>query len=255
MIGQRDSPLISERCRFNRSNFYYGNDCIDRGPGRPCVSNDSDDKKPEKRSAANFVPDKRSLKTLRDAAANCQGCDLYKNATQTVFGEGPRNAQIVLVGEQPGDQEDRQGHPFVGPAGRLLDRALEAAGIARDTVYVTNAVKHFSWTQRGKRRMHKRPREGQIDACNPWLAAELKVIKPRVVVCLGASAARAVFGKTVRVADYRGTFVETPLAPIVFFTVHPSSILRLDESARAREFARFVADLKLLRKWLESKKE
>jgi uracil-DNA glycosylase family protein len=210
------------------------------------------DKKRGRRSAADFLPPQFNLTTLREAASDCTGCDLYKNATQTVFGEGPQDAQIVLIGEQPGDQEDLRGHPFVGPAGRLLDRALAEAGIARHVVYVTNAVKHFSWTERGKRRLHKRPREGEIDACNPWLAAELRVIKPRVVVCLGASAARAIFQRTVRVQDYRGIFSVTPLAPLVFVTVHPSSILRLNEPDRTREFERFVSDLKHLRECLDS---
>lgn len=141
-------------------------------------------------------------------------CDLYKRATQTVFGEGRRDARIVLVGEQPGDREDRGGHPFVGPAGRLLERALGEAGIGRDDVYITNAVKHFKWIARGKRRLHQRPREGEIDACNPWLVAELKVVRPRVVVCLGSTAARAIFGRQVRVKEYRGRFAQETAADL-----------------------------------------
>lgn len=196
------------------------------------------------RSAAQFLPARLSLGALRAAAAECTGCDLYRNATQTVFGEGRSDATVVLVGEQPGDQEDRSGHPFVGPAGRLLDRALTDAGIRREAVYVTNAVKHFKWTPRGKRRLHQRPREGEIDACNPWLTAELQVIKPQVLVCLGATAARAVFGRTVRLRDHRGTLTATPLAPRTFVTIHPSAILRLHDPDRAREYRLFVADLK-----------
>jgi uracil-DNA glycosylase len=202
-----------------------------------------------RRSAAEFLPERLSLASLRRAAAVCTGCDLYRRATQTVFGEGPRQARFVLIGEQPGDQEDRSGHPFVGPAGRLLDRALAQAGIPRQTTYVTNAVKHFSWTERGKRRLHKRPREGEIDACNPWLVAELRLIRPRVVVCMGATAARAVFQRNVRLADYRGKFTASPFG-MAFVTIHPSAILRLGAPDRAREYDRFVADLVRLREYL-----
>lgn len=184
---------------------------------------------------------------MRTAAVECQGCDLYKRATQTVFGEGPRGARWVLVGEQPGDWEDRLGHPFVGPAGRLLERALADAGVPRAAVYITNAVKHFKWTARGKRRLHQRPREGEIDACRPWLVAELKVLKPRVLVCLGATAARAAFGRAVTLKEFRGRYTETPLAVATFVTIHPSAILRLDGPARADAYATFVADLRSLR--------
>jgi len=201
-------------------------------------------KKRPKRSASEFMPVRLNLSALRAAAAGCTGCDLYRNATQTVFGEGRSDATIVLVGEQPGDQEDRQGHPFVGPAGRLLGRALADAGIPRKAVYVTNAVKHFKWTPRGKRRLHQRPREGEIDACNPWLTAELRVVKPQVLVCLGATAARAAFGHPVRLRDYRGKFAIPPLASRTFVTIHPSAILRLQNPARADQYAQFVADLK-----------
>lgn len=197
------------------------------------------------RSAADFLPARLSLPALRAAAAECRGCDLYRNATQTVFGEGPREAAVMVVGEQPGDQEDRKGHPFVGPAGRVLDRALDEAGLPRADVYVTNAVKHFKWIARGKRRLHQKPREGEIDACNPWLAAELRVVKPQVLVCLGTTAARAAFGRNVRLKDYRGTITATPLASRTLVTIHPSAILRLiQESERAAEYARFVEDLK-----------
>jgi uracil-DNA glycosylase len=199
------------------------------------------------RSAAEFVPPNATLSALREAAATCTGCDLYKHATQTVFGEGRQRAQLVLIGEQPGDQEDRTGKPFVGPAGRLLDRALAEAGIARDKAYVTNAVKHFKWTARGKRRLHQKPREGEIDACNPWLQAELTVLKPRVVVCLGATAARAVYGKAMRLKDYRGQLHASPLASRTLFTIHPAAILRLREPAREIAYQRLVADFASLR--------
>lgn len=199
-----------------------------------------------RRSAADFLPPRLSLPALRAAAAACTGCDLYRNATQTVFGEGPQHARFVFVGEQPGDQEDRAGHPFVGPAGRLLERALHDVGIARETVYITNAVKHFKWIARGKRRLHQRPSEGEIDACNPWLVAELRVVKPQVLVCLGVTAARAAFGHPVRLKDYRGKFVATPLAERTFITIHPSAILRLSDPDRAREYGLFVADLNKL---------
>lgn len=199
-----------------------------------------------RRSAADFLPPRLTLPALRAAAAACTGCDLYRNAAQTVFGEGPAHARFVFVGEQPGDQEDRSGHPFVGPAGRLLERALNEAGIARDTVYITNAVKHFKWTPRGRRRLHQRPSEGEIDACNPWLVAELRAVKPLVLVCLGVTAASAAFGHPVRLKDYRGTFAPTPLADRTFITIHPSAILRLSDPDRAREYGLFVADLNKL---------
>jgi DNA polymerase len=192
-------------------------------------------------TAAPLVPDKPSLPMLREAAAGCTACDLYKTGTQTVFGEGTRNADVMFVGEQPGDQEDLQGKPFVGPAGQLLDRALEEAGIDRSQVYVTNVVKHFKWTGRGKRRIHQKPNWSEIAACRPWLDAELDVVQPRVLVCLGATAAQALLGRDFRVSRQRGSPVDSDLAEHVVATVHPSSILRADE--REREFAEFVKDL------------
>jgi uracil-DNA glycosylase family protein len=192
-------------------------------------------------TAAPVVPDKPSLPKLREAAAGCTACDLHKTGTQTVFGEGTRNAEVMFVGEQPGDQEDLQAKPFVGPAGKLLDKALEDAGIDRSRVYVTNVVKHFKWTGRGKRRIHQKPNWSEIAACRPWLEAELDVVQPRVLVCLGATAAQALLGRDFRVSRQRGVPVESELAEHVVATVHPSSILRADE--REREFAEFVKDL------------
>jgi DNA polymerase len=192
-------------------------------------------------TAAPLVPDKPSLPKLREAAAGCTACDLHKTGTQTVFGEGTRNADVMFVGEQPGDQEDLQGKPFVGPAGKLLDQALEEAGIDRSQVYVTNVVKHFKWTGRGKRRIHQKPNWSEIAACRPWLEAELSVVQPRVLVCLGATAAQALLGRDFRVSRQRGDPVDSDLAKHVVATVHPSSILRADE--REREFAEFVKDL------------
>jgi DNA polymerase len=187
----------------------------------------------------------RSLSAVRTAAADCRACDLYKNATQTVFGEGPRRAAVMMVGEQPGDQEDLNGHPFVGPAGRLLDRALEEAGVDRRLVYLTNVVKHFKWEPRGKRRIHMKPNAAEVAACRPWLEAELGLVKPRVLVCLGAVAAQALLGRQFKVSIDRGRFVESPLASRVLATVHPSSILRArDEESRRDQMATFVKDLK-----------
>ena len=198
-------------------------------------------------SAADFLPARRTLDSLRAAAAGCRGCELWKRATQTVFGEGRPDARVVLVGEQPGHEEDLEGRPFVGPAGRLLDRALEAAGIARDDVYVTNVVKHFKWDPRGKRRIHAKPNRADIAACLPWLHAELDVVSPDVVVCLGSTAAQALLGPGFRVTKQRGQWVSTPRAARVLATVHPSSILRApDDEARQREFDALVADLAVL---------
>jgi DNA polymerase len=197
------------------------------------------------RSADSFLPAHLSLSALKESAAACTGCDLYKQATQTVFGEGAVHATIVLVGEQPGDQEDRAGHPFVGPAGKLLDKALAEAGIARRDLYVTNAVKHFKWEPQGKRRKHKKPSVVEIAACRPWLEAEVQVLRPRVIVCLGVTAAQSVFGKAVRLNEMRGRPWTTPLAAAVFVTVHPSAILRHPEPAeRKEEYHRFVRDLR-----------
>lgn len=194
-----------------------------------------------------LLPDTPTLKIVADVAAGCKACDLYKRGTQTVFGEGPRKAGIMLVGEQPGDAEDLAGHPFVGPAGKLLDRALEQAGIDRGSVYVTNVVKHFKWEPRGKRRIHAKPNAGEINACRPWLDTEIALVRPRALVCLGATAAQALLGKRFKVSQQRGEFVESSLAPLVLATVHPSSILRArDDDARHEEMARFVADLKKL---------
>src|SRR6476661_7640822 len=180
--------------------------------------------RPLTRSAAQFIPARPTLRKLREAAEHCTGCDLYRNATQTVFGEGVAHAKILFVGEQPGDQEDLEGHPFVGPAGRLLDKALAQAGIARDDVYVTNVVKHFKWEPRGKRRIHKKPRASEIAACRPWLDTEIALVKPRVIVCLGATAAQSLLGRQFKVTAHRGEFIASPLAPLVLATVHPSSV-------------------------------
>jgi uracil-DNA glycosylase family protein len=192
-----------------------------------------------------LLPIRPTLDAVREVAAGCKACDLYLTGTQTVFGEGPARAAIMLVGEQPGDAEDLAGHPFVGPAGRLLDRALQEAGIDRRLVYLTNVVKHFKWEPRGKRRIHAKPNAGEVTACRPWLETEIALVKPRVLVCLGATAAQALLGRTFKVSRQRGEPVASPLAPIVTATVHPSSILRAPDDARRREEMRlFVADLK-----------
>jgi len=198
-------------------------------------------------TATPFLPVLLTIPSLQRAATHCKGCDLWKSATQTVFGEGPVQALVMFVGEQPGDQEDKLGHPFVGPAGRLLDEVLREVGIDRSKVYVTNVVKHFKWeaAQRGKRRIHKKPRLSEIEACRPWLDAELKVVEPQVLVCLGASAAQALLGKSFRVTRDRGTVIRSELAPHVVATAHPSSILRAPDSReRDRQRADFVRDLK-----------
>ena len=195
-------------------------------------------------SAADFLPERRSLTALRAAAAGCRGCDLYEDATQTVFGEGRAKARVVLVGETPGDQEDRQGKPFVGPAGRELDRALERAGIDRKQAYVTNAVKHFRFQERAKRRIHSKPDGRHIKACRPWLDAELGLIKPEALIVMGATAAQALLGASFRVTKERGKLLETDLAPIVVATIHPSAILReRDDDARHLQREAFTSDL------------
>jgi DNA polymerase len=199
-------------------------------------------------TAAPLVPARPSLPKLRKAAAGCRACPLWKTGTQTVFGEGPTKADAMFVGEQPGDQEDQIGRPFVGPAGKLFDRALEEAGLDRSTAYVTNVVKHFKWTARGKRRIHQKPNWSEIAACRPWLDAELSVVKPRVLTCLGATAAQALLGKQFRVTKQRGQPVESELAPVVIATVHPSAILRADD--RDAEFAAFVDDLRTMAGYL-----
>jgi DNA polymerase len=198
-------------------------------------------------TAAEFVPPQPTLPKLREAAAGCRGCDLWRRGTQTVFGEGRREAQVMLVGEQPGDQEDKAGRPFVGPAGRLLDQALEEAGIDRSLAYVTNAVKHFKWEPRGKRRIHAKPSWGEMAACRPWLEAELAVVRPRVVVLLGATAAQSLLGRQFRVTQHRGEWVESELAEHVTATIHPSAILRQrDDTSRHTELAAFVDDLRFV---------
>jgi uracil-DNA glycosylase family protein len=201
--------------------------------------------RPAVATAAPLVPARPTLTSLRAVAAGCKACHLWRTGTQTVFGEGARRASVMLVGEQPGNEEDLQGRPFVGPAGRLLDRALSEAGIDRGQAYVTNVVKHFKWRPSGKRRIHEKPDRLEIGACLPWLEAELRVVHPQVLVCLGATAAQALLGKAFRVTRQRGTFVPSALAPHVTATVHPSSILRApDDAARHREMALFVADLR-----------
>ncbi len=203
-------------------------------------------------SAADFLPDVMTLSSLRRAASGCRGCDLYECATQTVFGEGRRHARLMLVGEQPGDQEDRAGKPFVGPSGRLLDAALAAAGIDRDQVYVTNAVKHFKWEPRAgtKKRIHKTPSARQIKACHPWLQAEMAVVQPEVVVALGAAAAQSLMGKDFRVTKSRGKAIEVDFARALVATVHPSAVLRAPAEERAKAEKEFVRDFRAVAKLL-----
>ena len=196
-------------------------------------------------SAEEFFPERKSIKAFREAAADCKACDLWEHGTQTVFGEGARRAEVVFVGEQPGNEEDLSGKPFVGPAGRLLDDALIEAGIDRPQTYVTNVVKHFKWEPRGKRRIHKKPNATEIAACRPWLEAEIGLVKPKVIVCLGATAAQALLGSQFKVSKQRGQFIESTLAPYIVATVHPSSILRApDDETRHLEKRRFIDDLK-----------
>ena len=197
------------------------------------------------------MPDRPTVERLREAAAGCKGCDLWSNATQTVFGEGSEHAKLMLVGEQPGDHEDVEGKPFVGPAGRLLDTALERAAIPRANVYLTNVVKHFKWVRRGKRRLHEKPNSQEVRACRPWLDAEVKTVQPRLVVLLGATAAQAVLGPTVRVTRQRGQVVNTPLGVQGLATVHPSSILRApDDDSRREAMDAFVEDLRVAARYL-----
>ena len=194
-----------------------------------------------------FLPIDHTLPKLREAALGCKGCDLWKSGTQTVFGEGRPRAAVMMVGEQPGDKEDLQGKPFVGPAGAVLDKALVAAGIDRNEVYVTNIVKHFKWEPRGKRRIHKRPNSAEINACRPWLNAEIEAVKPRIIVLLGAIAAQGVLGRDFRVTQHRGQWVPSELAPFVTATVHPSAILRApDDEGRHEEMRKFIEDLKVV---------
>jgi DNA polymerase len=201
-------------------------------------------------TAAALIPERPTMKTLREAAAGCKACPLWEHATQTVFGEGSTAADVVFVGEQPGDREDLEGRPFVGPAGQLLDQALGEAGIDRSKVYVTNVVKHFNWKPQGKRRIHQKPNWREITACRPWVDAELAVLKPRVLVCLGAVAAQALLGRDFRVSRQRGELVDSPLAPIAIATVHPSSILRAED--RDAQFEEFVRDLEKIAELIAS---
>lgn len=208
-------------------------------------------------TAASLVPPRRTIPVLRKAASACTACDLWKTATQTVFGEGTSKATIMIVGEQPGDKEDRVGRPFVGPAGKLLNESLAEVGIDRTTVYVTNVVKHFKWAaaERGKRRIHKKPRQSEIEACSPWLEAEIRVVRPKILVCMGATAAQALLGKQFRVTRLHGRTVESPHAPFVIATMHPSSILRaIDAASRQRQMAEFINDLRHVAR-LVAKKE
>ena len=206
-------------------------------------------------TAADFLPERRSLSALRAAVQGCRGCPLYANATQAVFGDGPAKAEIVMVGEQPGDQEDRQGKPFVGPAGRILSQGLEEAGIDRTQVFVTNVVKHFKFQPRGKRRIHKRPSAEEVRACRPWLDAELHAVKPKALIALGATAAQDLFGRSFRVTKQRGEPLDFDFAPLVMATIHPSAILRADDDQREEEYRRFVADLEVLARGVRELRE
>src|SRR3954447_12378617 len=199
----------------------------------------------EPNDATPFLPERKTLTSLREAAADCRGCPLWRGATQTVFGEGLKKARVMFVGEMPGDREDREGRPFVGPAGRELDKALEAAGIDRKDVYVTNAVKHFNFEERGKRRIHQTPKKGEVDACSPWLDTEIRLVRPTAIVALGATAAKALFGPGFRLTQHRGELIESDLAPLAAATIHPSAIVRQrDDEARRLEREAFTADLR-----------
>lgn len=206
-----------------------------------------------KPSAALYLPQRRTIPALQQAVQFCKGCDLYKHATQAVFGRGARKAQVLLVGEQPGDQEDLRGIPFIGPAGRVLDQALAEAGIERDMVYITNAVKHFKFEERGRRRIHKKPGMGEIAACRPWLEAEMEAVQPEVLVALGASAAKSLAGKEIKITRDRGKLFPHPYAKSFIATVHPSSLLRIPDAEEKKiEYARFVEDLRFVRQQLTS---
>ncbi|HYY07059.1 MAG TPA: UdgX family uracil-DNA binding protein [Actinomycetota bacterium] len=205
-------------------------------------------------SAADFLPERTTLPAMREAVQDCRGCDLYEDATQAVFGEGPEKARVVMVGEVPGDKEDLAGRPFVGPAGAMLDKAIEDSGLIRDDVYITNVVKHFRFEPRGKRRIHKKPSAEQIRACMPWLEAELSRVGPEVLVLLGATAAQAILGRSFRVTQQRGEFVESPLAPLVTATIHPSAILRTEtDEERQEAFDGFVRDLRVVARALKAR--
>ena len=206
-------------------------------------------------SAFDYLPEDLSYLSLVRAAEGCRGCDLYKNATQTVFGEGDLASGVVFVGEQPGDEEDLQGHPFVGPAGRLLDKAFNEAGIDRSRIYVTNAVKHFKWKPRGKRRLHEKPKASEIAACDPWLRAELILTQPRILVCLGATAAQSLFGRDFRVTKMRGQWLESEIGARALATIHPSAILRTPADLREAEYRDFVADLSIVAREIDSLSE
>jgi uracil-DNA glycosylase len=212
-------------------------------------------KKSDSISARNFLPEGRALETLSQAAQDCKGCGLYKDATQTVFGAGPPQADLMFVGEQPGDQEDRQGHPFVGPAGRMLDKALSEAGISRQDAYVTNAVKHFKWIWRGKRRLHQKPSIREVMACKPWLDAEIEAVRPKIVVCMGATAAQAVLGRPVPITKERGKFIHSESGLLTLITIHPSAIYRhREKNEQEQEYRRFAAEIKLLQRKLQTMK-
>lgn len=200
---------------------------------------------------SSYVPDSRSISVLREAALGCHACDLYRRATQTVFGAGSKSARMVIVGEQPGDAEDRQGQPFVGPAGRLLDKALLEAGIEKSDVYVTNAVKHFKFEERGKRRIHQKPNGTEVRACRPWLESEINAIRPELLVALGVTATQALLAKKVAIKDYRAHFLDHPWSRKLFVTIHPSAILRARDEDREREYREFVKDWKAVREWLD----
>jgi DNA polymerase len=207
------------------------------------------DEQSEPNDATPFLPERRTLSSLREAAAGCRGCHLWRGATQTVFGEGLKRARVMFVGEQPGDKEDLAGKPFVGPAGRELDKGLEAAGIARDEAYVTNVVKHFKFEERGRRRIHQTPKRFEIDACSPWLEEELRVVGPEALVLLGATAAKALMGSSFRLTKHRGELLDSELAPIVAATIHPSAILRQqDDASRSAEREAFAEDLRVVAK-------
>jgi uracil-DNA glycosylase len=210
------------------------------------------DEQSEPNDATPFLPEKRTLSALREAAAGCRGCHLWRGATQTVFGEGLKRARVMFVGEQPGDKEDLAGKPFVGPAGKELDKGLEAAGIARDEAYVTNVVKHFKFEERGRRRIHQTPKRFEIDACSPWLEEELRVVGPEALVLLGATAAKALMGSSFRLTRHRGELLDSELAPIITATIHPSAILRQqDDASRSTEREAFAEDLRVVAKALE----